>query len=317
MIKRISALLGLFFLLSAAFAQETRVVTLVVPYSAGSAQDIFARLISEPLSKELKTRVMVVNKPGAGGTLGAAYVAQAKPDGLTYLVAASGHHLAGALHAPLSYHPLRSFQGAAFFGYSDFVLIATSELKTPDLAAFVTLVKKHPNAYNFASAGSGSTTHVGMTSFLQRAGLSMLHLPMKGTNEVINEVLSGRVQAAIVSSLSIQSYKADPRIQLLGIASAHRSAQFAHLPTLAESGLTQFQWTAWAGLLAPAGTPASMIGQMNRAFNKLSNETPMRTRLEQLGTTHNPMTALQFDTFLRDNWLQSSALISKLNITQD
>ena len=317
MLKRIATLLCLLVLVSVAFAQEGRVVTLVVPFSAGSAQDIFARLISEPLSQELKTRVIVVNKPGAGGTLGAAFVAQAKPDGLTYLMAASGHHLAGALHPRLPYHPLNSFQGAAFIGYSDYVLIASAELKTPDLATFVAQVKKHPNAYNYASAGSGSTTHVGMSSFLQRAGLNMVHLPLKGSSEVINEVLSGRVQAAMVSAFSIQPYKGDSRIKWLGTTGPQRSSQFADLPTLAESGFPQFQWSVWAGLLAPAGTLPVKIQEMHKALSNVTNRAQMKTRFEQLGLTYIPMSVSQFDILLREDWRQSSTAIEQMKITLD
>lgn len=317
MFKRIAILWILVLFLSKAFAQEARVVQLVVPFSSGSAQDIFARLISEPLSQELHARVAVLNKPGAGGTLGAAFVAQAKPDGQTYLLAASNLHLAGALKKHLPYQPLDSFQGAAFFGYSDYVLIASSDLKTPDLASFIAMVKKHPDEFNYASAGNGSVTHVGMASFLNRAGLNMVHMPLKGTSEIINEVLSGRVQAAMVSTLSIQAYKADQRLKLLAVTHAHRSAQFADLPALAESGLPGFKWTSWAGLLAPAGTPKDKLQELNNAVNKVLSKPQMKKRLEVLGIMLSPLSVDQFDSLLRDDWRQSLGLISQLNITLD
>lgn len=315
MIKRMVALLGLIFLFKIAFAHDVRLVTLVVPFSAGSAQDIFARLISEPLSQELKMQVMVVNKPGAGGTLGAAFVAQSKPDGSTYLVAASGHHLAGALYPRLPYHALRSFQAAAFIGFSEYVLIASSGLKTPDLPAFVALTKKQPGALTYASAGTGSTTHMGMASFLHQSGLDMVHLPLRGTNEVINEVLSGRVQAAMVSSLSIQAYKADPRIKLLGTSGPHRSSYLFDLPPLSAVGFPRFQWVSWAGFLAPVGSPAEQILAFSRAFSRVINDPQMKSRILQLGLDHNVMSPSQFDRFLRDDWKRSSDLISELKIT--
>ncbi len=292
-------------------------MTLVVPFSAGSAQDIFARLISEPLSQKLNSRVNVLNKPGAGGTIAAAYVAQAKPDGLTYLVAASGHHLAGVLYPRLHYDPVGSFNGAIFFGHSDFVLISASELGTSDLPAFVNLIKKNSRVFNYASAGNGSTTHVGMALFLQRAGLEMVHLPLKGSSEVINEVLSGRAHAAMVSALSIQAYKNDSRIKIMGVTSPDRSANFMDLPTVAESGFPQFQWSAWTGLLAPAGTPTNKIEEIREAFRKVTSEPEIKLRFQQLGIPFKTMSVAQFDIFLREEWRQATVLIPQLKIKPD
>jgi tripartite-type tricarboxylate transporter receptor subunit TctC len=316
-VKHVSTLLALFFLLNTAHSQDTRALNLVVPFTAGSAQDIFVRLISKPLGRELKSQVNVLNKPGAGGTIAAAYVAQIKPDGLTYLVGSSSHHLTGVLYPRLPYDPLRSFQGAVLFAYSDFVLIASSNLNIPNLSAFVAETKNNPNAFNYASAGNGSSTHVGMASFLRRAGLDMLHVPLKGTNEIINEVLSGRVQAAMVAPLSIEAYKNDPRIKLLGTSGRHRSSLFPDLPTLAESGFPSFQWSVWSGLLAPAGAPLNKTEEMHRAFMKISEEPQIKTRYQQMGVVHSTMSKAQFDVLLREDWLKSSALISELNIKLD
>jgi tripartite-type tricarboxylate transporter receptor subunit TctC len=255
--KLLTSCLGLWLFLCANMAAaETRVTTLVVPFSAGSAQDMFARLISEPLARELGASVMVVNKPGAGGTIASAFVANAKPDGQTYLLAASNHHLAGAMYPGLKYHPLNDFRGAAFFGFSDFALITSSSLKTPDLASFVAHVRAQPNAYNYASAGNGSTTHVGMANFLQTTQLQMTHIPLKGTGEIINEVLAGRVQAAMVSLLSVSGHRADPRIQILASTHRHRSAHLANTPTVMESGYPHSSgtvgWACWRRWPRPA-----------------------------------------------------------------
>jgi tripartite-type tricarboxylate transporter receptor subunit TctC len=283
-------------------AQNSRAVTLVVPFSAGSAQDVLARMISEPLGQELRARVLVVNKAGAGGTLGAAFVAHAKPDGDTVLLAASGHHLSGALYPKLSYHPVNSFRGVAFTGASEFVLVTPASFKTPDLASFVARVQAQPLAFNFASAGNGSVTHVGMASFLQRAGLQMVHLPLKGTGEIVNELLSGRVQAAMVSAFSMQAYTADPRLKMLATTDIHRSDQIPELPTLHESGYSNYKWTVWTGLLAPAGTPIETIQDINRAMAKVFEEPQTKTRFQKMGLNIRPMAVAQFESMLRDDW---------------
>ncbi len=321
MARRIAVLMSLVLLWDCAFSQDIKTIALVVPFSTGSAQDIYARMLSDPLAQELGARVLVVNKPGAGGALGAAYVAQAKPDGQTYLLASSGHHLAGALSHQLShqlsYHPLESFSGAAFTGYSEYVLIAAGDLNVPDLAAFINVIKTHPQTYNFASSGRGSTTHVGMAAFLERAGLQMVHLPLKGTNEVINEVISGRVQAAMVSALSIQPFKTDPRIKLLATTGPQRSEYFPKLPTISEFGFGKFKWIAWTGLLAPLGTPEGSLQNMNHAVSKVLKDPQMKSRFGQLGVSPSTMSNQDFNKFLREDWTHSVAWVSQLKITLD
>ncbi len=298
-------------------ATENRLITLVVPFSAGSAQDMFSRLISEPLARELGANVMVVNKPGAAGTIASAFVANAKPDGQTFLMAASNHHLAGAIYPGLKYHPLNSFRGAALFGYSDFVLITSSSLKTPDLASFVANVRAHPQAYNYASSGHGSTTHVGMASFLKTAQLQMTHIPLKGTGEIINEVVSGRVQAAMVSSLSVSGHRADPRIQILATTHSRRSDFLPNTPTVMESGYPQFRWNSWGGLLAPVATPSDKIQDMRQAVDKVLSDPAMKVRFTQLGITPTFASPNEFDEVLKADWRHSANLIADLKIVPD
>jgi tripartite-type tricarboxylate transporter receptor subunit TctC len=298
-------------------AQTPQPVTIVVPFSAGSAQDVFTRLISDRLAQELRAPVLIINKAGAGGTLGAAFVAHAKPDGKTYLLASSSHHLAGALHPRLSYHPLDSFRGAAFLGMTEFVLIVSETMKTSDLATFVARVQSQPNEFNYASAGSGSVTHAGMASFLNKAGLQMVHIPLKGTGEIIQEVLAGRVQAAMVCVFSIQAYKADPRVQLLATTFNERTDTLVQLPTVAESGYPQYSWVAWTGLIAPSGTPTEKIDNMNSAIAQVFRDPVMQARFKASGIAPSALSIPQFDKLLHKDWAQSSAVIERFKLTLD
>lgn len=296
---------------------QAQPVTVVVPFSAGSAQDISARMLTERLVQELRAPVVVVNKPGAGGTVGAAWVAQAKPDGLTYLLASSSHHLAGALHPRLSYHPLDSFRGAAFLGLSEYVLVTASSMKTPDLASFVVRVQAQPQAFNYASAGNGSVTHVGMAFFLDMAGLQMVHIPLKGTGEIIRELLAGRVQAAMVSAFSMKAYESDPRIDLLATTDSQPSSAFAQRPTLAQAGYPQFRWVSWTGLLAPRGTPEDKVQQVNRAVAHILQDPALLARFHESGISSKAMSASGFDELLHDDWIQSSSIMRRFKITLD
>ena len=298
-------------------AQDVRSISLVVPFSAGSAQDIVARLISEPLGHELQTRVMVINKPGAGGTIASAFVANTKPDGQTFLLASSNHHLAGALYTNLPYHPLEDFRGATFLGFSEFVLIASANMQTPDISSYVSRVKANPKSFNYASAGNGSSTHVGMARFLQAANLEMAHIPLKGTGEIINEVLSGRVQAAMVPSLSISAYRDDARIKLLAMSGSHRSDFFPSLPTLSESGYPKYEWVVWSGLLAPKATPIEKMEDINRAMSKVINDPAMKRRFNQLGISPQSMSRSKFESVLKEDWAQAIPLMAQLKKLQD
>jgi tripartite-type tricarboxylate transporter receptor subunit TctC len=298
-------------------ALENNIINLVVPFASGSAQDLFARLLSEPLSQELNARVVVLNKPGAGGTVGATYVAQAKPDGQTYLFAASGHHLAGALHSSLPYHPLKSFSGVAFTGYSDFVLITSSKSLSGNLNSFVNLVAMQPKLFNYASSGNGSFSHVGMADFLQLTGLQMTHIPLKGTGEIINEILAGRVQAAMVSTLSIQPYKADPRINLVATTGVQRSQFHPELPTISESGYRNFKWVTWAGFLSRENSPKERAHEINVAVAKIINDPKMKIRFQQMGVSPKSITVPQFNQLLQDDWIYASNLINQLKLSSE
>jgi tripartite-type tricarboxylate transporter receptor subunit TctC len=306
------SVLSWFVGIASANPKNPRTVTLVVPFSAGSAQDVFARMVSEPLAQELRTRVIVVNKSGAGGAVGASFVAQAKPDGGTLLMAASGHHLSGILQPRLSYHPLASFQPVAFTGSSDFVLVTPASFRTPDIASFVARVHAQPKAFTFASAGTGSATHVGMASFLDRAGLQMVHLPLKSTGEILNEMLAGRIHAAMVSSFSMHPYKADARLKMLATTDTIPSTQLPDLPTLQDSGYAHFKWNTWTGLLAPAGTPIAEVQSINLAVAKVFDEPQMKARLQQLGLSIRPKSVTAFENLLRDDYHQAESILARI-----
>jgi tripartite-type tricarboxylate transporter receptor subunit TctC len=309
--------LSFFASVSAASTQNPRTVTLVVPFSPGSAQDVFSRMISEPLSQELRARVVVVNKSGAGGALGAAFVAQAKPNGDTLLMAASGHHLSGILQPKLSYHPVNSFQAVAFTGASDFVLVTPASFGTQDIASFLSRVRAQPNRFNFASAGTGSATHVGMATFLDRAGLQMVHLPLKSTAEILNEMLAGRVHAAMVSSFSMHAYKSDVRLRMLATTDTSRSTQHPDLPTLHDSGFAHYKWTTWTGLLAPADTPMTEVQGMNLAVAKVFDDPQMKARLQQLGLSIHPKSVASFESLLRDDYRQAASFLAQFKGSLD
>ena len=284
-----------------ALAQQ-RVIPIVVPFGTGAVQDTVARAFNNELGAALNAAVIVENRAGAGGTVGAAIAAKAPADGNTLVLAAASHHIAGFLYSKLPYDPLKDFVGVANIGNAGYVLAVASGLNVSSTADFIKEVKANPGKYNYASAGNGSATHLAMASFLAKAGLQMTHIPTKSTGEAVNEVLAGRVQAVISSSIGVIGFQNDPRVKLLASTGQQRSPFLPNLPTVAESGLPGYAFDSWIGLLAPAGTPKAEIDRLNAATNKVLADPAIQERFKRLGVEPRSQSAEEFQKLLRTDW---------------
>jgi tripartite-type tricarboxylate transporter receptor subunit TctC len=290
-----------------AFAQ--RVIHLVVPYGPGAVQDTVARTFSNELGQALNATVLVENRAGAGGTVGTAFVAHAPADGSTLVMAAASHMLAGHLYTKLSYHPLKDFVGVGYVGNSGYVIAAPANLGVNTLPDYIKLVKGKPGQFNYASAGNGSATHLGMAYFLARAGLQMQHVPMKATGDAVNEVLAGRVQGVASATIGIAGFKSDPRIRLLAYTGEHRSKFLPELPTVAESGVPGFKFDSWFGVLGPATMPKAEVDKLNAALNKVLSDPVVQERLTRLGVEPGTLSVADFNKLLAADWETSGALV--------
>ena len=291
-----------------AFAQQ-RVVHLIVPFGTGAVQDTVARAFSNELGAALNAAVVVENRAGAGGTVGAAIVAKAPADGNTLVLAAASHHIAGFLYSKLPYDPLKDFVGVANIGNAGYALAVGGGLSPANTADFIKEVKANPGKYNYASAGNGSATHLAMASFLAKAGLQMTHIPTKSTGEAVNEVLAGRVQAVISSSIGVIGYQSDPRMKLLASTGEQRSPFLPNLPTVAESGLPGYSFDSWIGLLAPAGTPKAEVEKLNAATNKVMADPAIQERFKRLGVEPRSQSPEEFQKLLRADWDAMGAVV--------
>lgn len=290
-----------------AFAQ--RVIRLVVPFGPGAVQDTIARTFNAELGQALGASVIVENKAGAGGTVGTATVAKAAPDGNTLVVAAASHTLAGHLYSKLGYDPIKDFVGVSFVGTTGYVIGAPGNLGVNTLADYVKLVKSQPGKLNYASAGNGSATHLGMAYFLARAGAEMQHVPMKSTGDAVNEVLAGRVQGVTSSLIGVMGYKADPRFKILAYTGAQRSKFLPELPTVAEAGVPGYKFDSWIGLLAPAGTPKAEVEKINAAMQKVLALPAVQERLANLGVEPGAMGSEDFQKLLRADNEQAGVIV--------
>jgi len=292
---------------SPAWAQ--RVIRIVVPFGPGAVQDTVARTFSNELGQLLGASVVIDNRAGAGGTIGTASVAKAAPDGNTLVIAAASHTLAGHMYAKLSYDPIKDFAPVSLLGYSGYVIAAPASMGVSNLAEYIRQVKSKPKQLNYVSAGNGSATHLGMASFMARAGLDMQHIPMKSTGDAVNEVLADRVQGVTGATIGLVGFRQDPRIKLLAYTGAKRSKFLPDLPTVAESGMSDFRFDSWFGLLAPAGTPKSEIDKINAAFQKAIADPVVLERLARVGLEVVTATPEEFAAILRTDWENAAAIV--------
>lgn len=307
--SRLLPLLAAGLLTLAGPAQAQRVVRIVVPFGTGAVQDTIARAINNELGQALGASVIVENRAGAGGSVGTAYVAKAAPDGNTLVLAAASHHIVGHLYKKLDYDPVKDFVGVGYIGNSGYAIVASAGLKAANTREFIAAVKAQPGATNYASAGNGSATHLGMASFVAMAGLNMQHIPMKSTGDAVNEVLAGRVQAVTSSLIGVMGYKDDPRVKFIAYTGKERSRFLPDLPTAAESGLPGYAFDSWIGLLAPAALPRAELDKINAALQKVLAEPAVQERLARLGVESKPMPVDEFQKLLRADWDNAGAIV--------
>jgi len=290
-------------------AHAQRVIRIIVPFGAGAVQDTVARAFNNELGTLLGASVVVENRAGAGGTVGTAYVAKAPADGNTLVLAAASHNIAGHLYAKLGYDPVKDFAGVSYVGNSGYVIVAPGNAGINTLADLVREARARPGQLNYASAGNGSATHLGMASFNARAGLNLQHIPMKSTGDAVNEVLAGRVQAVTSATIGVMQFKGDARMKLLAYTGKSRSKFLPDLPTVAESGYPGFQFDSWMGLLAPAGLARAEVDRINAAMQKVLADPVVQERFARLGLEQAVVGVDAFQALLRSDWDSAGVIV--------
>ena len=312
--KRILTVLAATLVAGGALAQQaawpSKPVKLVVPFSAGSATDIIARTVGEAMAKGLGQPVVIENKPGAGGTIGAAQVAKSEPDGYTILIASSGHALNPAIYPNLPYDTLKDLTGITPLAAVPNVLVVSPARGWKTVADVVAAAKAKPGALNYASAGAGSATHMNAEKFKLRAGIDVQHVPFKGTPEALTDVIGGRNDfffAPLASSLPLIK---DGKLQALAISSAQRSPALPNVPTTIEAGVPNSDYTLWVGMIAPAATPAPVIKRLHEEAIKAVNSPEVKAKLTAMGADAMPMEPAAFNAYIKTE-MDSAALIAK------
>ena len=275
-------------------------IRIIVPFTTGSATDIMARVIGERIAPVFGQPVLVENRPGAGGTIGIAMLAKAAPDGHTLGVVSTGHVVNPVLYKDLPYDTIKDFAGVAPLANLPSVLIVPQSLGAKNVKDLVAMAKAKPGAFNYGTAGVGSAAHINVEKFNMASDVKAVHVPFKGTPEILAETMAGRVQFAWVPLVSSVGALKDGRLVALAVSTRARSNVLPDVPTIAEAGFPGGQFDFWVGMLAPARTPRDVVARLNAEVLKAEQVPEVRARLAKLGAEPMPMSPQQFDAYIRE-----------------
>lgn len=295
------ALLALLALAGPASSQDfpNRPLRIVVGFTPGGGPDLTARHIAQRLTEAFKQQVIVENRPGAGGTLAAAQVARAAPDGYTLLSVSSAHAAAAAIYAKLPYE-MKDLAGVTQTGSSKYVLVVAPSLKIHSLQQLLAEAKTNPGRINFSSAGVGSGTHFAGEIFKSMAAIDVVHIPFKGIPEALTEVLTGRVHFFMAPIANSVAQVRDGRLLGLGVSSPSRDPLLPEVPTISEAGVPGYASELWFGLLAPAGVPQPVLARLNEEIGRALRDAETSARWAPLGIEPRPSTPQAFDRLIRE-----------------
>jgi tripartite-type tricarboxylate transporter receptor subunit TctC len=279
--RRVALFLCLAFTACLAAAQNVR---FVVGFTPGGPSDILARALGAKLAETLGQGVIVENRPGAGGNLAAEVVAKSAPDGNTWLLGNNSILATNqALYSHLGYDPVKDFAPVALVGVQPNMLVVHPSVPAHSVAELIAYAKQHPGKLNYASTGAGVASHLSAELFKAMAGVDMVHVPYKGAQPALTDVIAGQCQLMFATSASAIPYVKAGRLRALAVTTALRSPSLPELPTVAEAGVPGFESITWHGVVVPSQTPAPMVERLNRAINTALGQPDLRERLQGLG----------------------------------
>ena len=295
----LAALLSATGALAQSAAWPTKPVTMVVPYLAGGATDVLARLVAAKLQEQMKVSVIVENKGGAGGNLGANAVAKSAPDGYTILFNINGHAIAPAIYKSLSYDADKDFERVTQLVSTASVLVVDPKLPVKSFQEFVALARANPNKFNYGSTGVGNSLHLTMELLKKETGTDIEMVPFRGDAPLFSAMMGGELQVAVVPMISARPHIDSGAVRAIGVTTARRVAALPDVPTIAEQGLPGFELGGWMGLFVPAGTPKPIIERLYQESKRAIESPDLAPRLANLALTPVGSTPAEFDAVFR------------------
>lgn len=281
--------------MDAAWAQAGKPLRLIVPFTPGGSTDILARAIAPKLALALGQTVLIDNRPGAGGSLGAGEAAKAEPDGQTLLMGHIGTLAVNpAIYPKLGYDPLKSFVPVAWVARVPNVLVVPAHSPAKSFKQFIELARAKPGQLTFSSGGNGSAAHITFEYLKLRSKIFMLHIPYRGTAPSVTDLIGGQVDATFTGAPAVLPHVRSGRLRALAVSSAQRIPALPDVPTVAESGYPGFEADQWYGVVAPAGTPAAVVARLNAEINKALVLGDVAQQLAVEGAVPTPTTPQAF-----------------------
>ncbi|MFO1304158.1 MAG: tripartite tricarboxylate transporter substrate binding protein [Burkholderiales bacterium] len=278
----------------------SRPVRIVVPFSPGGAVDGPTRVIAQELAKRWNVGVVVDNKPGAGGTIGTEIVAKAPPDGYTLLLASQTNAISASIYKTLPYDPVEDFAPISLVGREPGVLVVHPSFPARTLKEFIGYVKENPGKVNYASSGNGSGQHLFMAKLASMTGMQLVHVPYKGSGQATADLLGGVVPVSIPGTAGMVAHIKSGRLRPIAVTGATRSPQLPDVPTIIEAGVPGYEAYVWMGLLAPKGTPQSVIDRIYRDLLEVLATAEVKSYMTNAGMEIVGSTPQQFARFFRD-----------------
>jgi len=295
-----------------------RPVRLIVPFATGGSVDISSRILAGPLTEILGQQIVVDNRAGASGSIGANMVAKAAPDGYTLLAGSSGSVTANrAIYSKLPYDSLRDFAPISMINVTPMVVVTYPGLPVTSIRDLVELARSQPGKITVGSAGIGSSNHLALELFQSMAGVKLLHVPYKGTGAVYTDLIGGQVQAMFDQIASSIGHIQGGKLRALGVTSLHRSTVLPSIPTLDESGIKGYEAASFTGVLAPAGTPQPVLDRLHAAVVKAARMPAVTERFKELAADPKTTTPQEFAQFMRNDIAKWQKVAQIANIKLD
>jgi tripartite-type tricarboxylate transporter receptor subunit TctC len=299
-----------------ALAQDypARQVRMIVPFGAGGPADVYARIIAQHLSEQLKQTFIVENRPGAGSIIGTDAVAKSPPDGYTLLVMSNTHTTNESLVASKPFQLMRDFAPVAPLNYSDLIMVVHPSVPAKDLKEFIALARKDPGKLNYASSGVGTPYHMAGELFKSMSETDIVHVPHKASGEARNAVIGGHVQMMFDAITTMAPNVAAGQVRALGTTGTKRSELTPDVPTVAEAGVPAYEATIWLGVMAPAGTPQPIVDKLNAEIAKVINRADVKENWAKQGAVPLVMSPAEFDKYLRADIEKWARVVQKSGI---
>jgi tripartite-type tricarboxylate transporter receptor subunit TctC len=312
----VTALLALAPVLAQAQAYPSRPITIIVPFGAGGPADIYARFLGQKMQDSLGSFV-VENRPGGGSIVGSAAAAQAAPDGHTLLLMSNTHTVNETLRPKKPFKLMEDFVPVAPINYSDLLLVVHPSVGVNDVKGLIALAKSEPGKLNYASSGPGTPYHMAGELFKSLAGIDVVHIPHKGSDQARLSILSGQVQMMFDAITTMAPNAQAGKVKALATSGRARSSVMPDVPTVAEAGVAGYEATIWLGVVAPKGTPKAIVERLNAEITKVTTSAEVKAAWAKQGASPLAMHPAEFEQYLKDDIAKWAKVINEAGIKLD